>query len=111
MNYEKVLKKVAENKMDPQTAFDKLYTEDVIIPRAHFVKIKIRILDNPAASFFANMFFALPCPIFIINGLLKFAQKDMGEANYQLAKEVIGYAKGTVVTVNSKEAKIYIKVI
>lgn len=111
MDYQKVLKKVQAQKIDPQTAFMELYTVEETLPRAHFVKIKIKILESKGATFLANLFFALPCPIFVVNWFLKFAKKNIGEENYEIARDIITHAKGTVITVDSSEAKIYLKVI
>ncbi|HHU80676.1 MAG: hypothetical protein ACOX40_06175 [Bacilli bacterium] len=110
MNYEKILKKVEENKLDPQEAFEKLYVKEVVLPKARFVKLKINILDSPGTTAFLKVLFCLPLPIFFVKSLVKLARKDMGDETYELVSELLGYAKGASVMVDSDEIKVDIKV-
>ena len=78
MNYEKILKKVEENKLDPQEAFEKLYVKEVVLPKARFVKLKINILDSPGTTAFLKVLFCLPLPIFFVKVWLNLLERIWG---------------------------------
>ncbi len=107
----KILEKVSNNQITIDDAYSKIYKREIKKSkknRANFIKIKLRIKENPFISFFVNLFMIIPLPVVIAKPFLKkqLTKNDMPNVLYQ---DAINNAKGFSIKVDSKEAKIRIR--
>jgi len=116
-----VLLDLQSNRINPKTAYKKLYKRENInrVPffkRAHFVKLKIIIPDEKGVSIFLRVLFFLPFPILLMRVILSFVKADKwDEDDIPLTKrEIMNLIthRGIKVKVNAKSGeKILIKTI
>jgi len=71
-----VLLECYQKARSPRSTYNELYTPKKlpVRRRAHFIKLKIRIPDEPGVSRFLAIFFCLPTPIFMVRVLLSFVK-------------------------------------
>lgn len=101
-----------DNLITKKEAYKQLYetSKPRTYHRAHFVKIKVRVPDDPAANRILRIVLALPIPLVFARIGLKFIKN---EDDLPLSKEelfkLVTY-RGISVQVNSKSGeKVYIK--
>lgn len=82
-----VLLECYQKARSPRSAYNELYTPKrlPLRRRAHFIKLKIRIPDEPGVSRFLAILFCLPMPIFMVRVILSFVKLD--QTNNQLPIE------------------------
>lgn len=100
-----VLKKLSNQTISPEIAYEKLYPKKPL-KKARFVKIRIQVNDQKVVSGILNTLFILPFPIRILKIGKRFAPEEM-----RFSFDYIDYAKGTLIDIDTKDAKIFIKVI
>jgi hypothetical protein len=104
----KILKMVAENKLTPQEGYDILYGG--LGKKGRFAKIRLRITGRPFLTFFLGLLLVFPVPL----GLVHFGLRHADNADIAEYKDMIlglvPYTKGVKVKVNSKDAKIRLRV-
>lgn len=116
-----VLLDLQNDRIDPKTAYKKLYKREKIkrVPlfkRAHFVKLKIIIPEEKGVNTFLRVLFFLPFPILLLRIILSFIKTDKwDEDDIPLTKrEIMNLIshRGIKVKVNAKSGeKVYIKTI
>lgn len=116
MNYETVLTKLENNEISVKDAYNKVYNPNIIKPgkRATFVKMRIRVPEEgKGVNMFLRILFAIPIPIIFARWGLKFAERFVKDedVDFKIISKMIKYSKNTLIQVESKDAKIDIKVI
>jgi hypothetical protein len=119
MNYEKMLKKIEDNEMTAQEAFDKLYPVSKSKPgkRASFIKMNIKIPDEgKGLNTFLRILFAIPIPMIFARLGLRIANRfapDTGDVDLDFAEisKLLKYSKNTKVQVDSNDAQIDIRIV
>lgn len=110
-----VLDKCESKELSPKMAYRELYghINYVKIPKAHFIKLSIRIKEHPGLSVFLAFLFALPIPIGVARMFLKRKQNDIINESFPITyKQVFDelIVKGIHIDIDAKnEAKIKIK--
>lgn len=109
-----VLLDLQKNKINPKTAYNRLYKQEKInrVPffkRAHFVKLKINIPDEKGVSAFLRVLFFLPFPILLLRIIFSFIKTDnWNDDDIPLTKRemmnLISH-RGIKVNVNANQAK------
>jgi|GEM_PF-290995 len=109
-----VLTNLADNKLTPEQAYDRLYDNTNpplrLTNRAHFVKLKIIVPDDPAATKFLRVLFFFPIPIGIVTLGLRFVKQNV--LNGLSKEDIINivHSKGIRITVNAASGeKVIIK--
>lgn len=120
MNTLQVLEKLESNEITPELAYQELYKkEDKIKPgrRAFFIKMKIRIPDEPGVTNFLRILFMLPIPIIFARLGLRFASRfakmEENEVDIDLKElsKLLKYSKNTRINVDTNDALVDIKFI
>lgn len=116
MNSNQVIEKVYNNELSANDAYTKLYPSNALTPKlkkAHFVKLRIRVPDEgKGVNTFLKILFAIPLPLIFAKIGLRIAKKhvDSDEIDFDQIKHLLTYAKGTVINVDSEDAKVDIKI-
>ena len=100
-----VLEKLSKHQITKEKAFQNLNKEKrVKKSKARFLKLNIEIKDQLMLTMLLNTIFFLPFPIFLVKIGKRFTPEEM-----RFAYEMMDYAKGTHIDVDTSEAKINIK--
>jgi len=116
MNYSQISKKIEKNELTAAEGLNKLYPVKYSKAgkRAHFVKVSVQIPEESnKLNTFLRILFAIPFPlIFARIGLRiggRFIKAD--EFDPKMISHLIKYSKGTTIQVESKDAKIDIRIV
>lgn len=110
-----VLAQLSNNEINVRKAYAELYgsSRTARYPRAHFLKLKIRIPEHRGTSRFLAFLFWLPMPLFYVRIGLSFVKAKDGEDPLPIPKQeimkLLSY-RGIQVEVDAKDGtKILIK--
>ncbi len=117
MNHQ-VLNQCFDKSISPKEAYRQLYgaTPGHKLGRAHFVKLRIVIPDEPRVTRWLGFLFALPTPLFFARIALRFMKEDITEpAGLPMSKQDIMRliaTKGIRIDVKTTDGtRIFIKTI
>ena len=101
------LKDLQSGKITRSEAYTRWHTEQHALKKARFIKLRIFLKDQKAISMGLNTLFALPLPIALAKPFIR----RIKDPQIRALADLIDYAKGTQIDVQSKEAMIRIAVI
>jgi hypothetical protein len=100
-----VLEKLSNHQISRDKAYQALKKEKRIKkPKARFLKLNIHLKDQVMLNMVLNTLFFLPLPVFLVKIGKRFTPEEM-----RFAYELMDYAKGTQIDIDTEEARIYIK--
>ncbi len=120
LNYNSVLRKIESGELDPDKAYDLLYTPSIKEggKRAFFIKMSIKVPEEgKGVNTFLKILFMIPIPLIFARIALRFlrskVEDSMKDVDFGIDDiiELIKYSKHTRVQIDSDEAQIDIKVI
>ena len=118
MNYEETLQKLQNEELTVDQAFTELYPikkKKFVKPgkRAHFIKLRINVPEEgKKLNTFLRILFAIPIPMIFARIGLRFAGRfaNVEEVDFSEISKLLKYSRNTKVQVDSKDAKIDIKI-
>jgi len=120
LNYNTVLKKIESGELDPEKAYDLLYTPSIKESgkRAFFLKMNIEVPDEgKGINTFLKILFMIPIPLIFARIVLRVFRRKIEDGLKDVDFEIddiidlIKYSKHTRIQVDSEDAKIDIKII
>ena len=103
-----ILKQVKDKKLSPAEAFTRLYGRPP--KKARFLFLRIRIRDAKLVFFFVNLIFLLPFPLILLRPFAGPIMEKNG-LDPALYKMFIATGKGTKIRVDSKDVKVFLKIL
>jgi len=106
----KILKKVQNGKISPDTAYSLIYSQKVKAKKGRFLLIRIKIKDEIWINMLLKCLFFFPIPIILSRGIVK---KVLRKNNVDpiLFDIVLKYGGGFEVMVENADVDVYLKVI
>mgnify|MGYP000338268745 CR=1 FL=1 len=101
------LEDLHSGKITQAEAYTRWHTQQHALKKARFVKLRIFLKDQKAISMGLNTLFALPLPIALAKPFIR----RIKDPQIRAMADLIQYAKGTRIDVQSKEAMIRIAII
>ena len=118
MNKNKVLTLVEKNELLPEDAYKKMYKDHMTVSsgKATFVKVDIRILDEPRVTKLLKVLTFIPFPLFLVKMFAGIITSQLEKhTDISFTKEdflsLIDASKGLIVDVDTNDAKIGVKVV
>lgn len=116
MNYENVLSKLQSNDISIDDAYNELYIKkNKPGKRAHFVKIRLHVPEEgKGVNRLFKVIFAIPFPLVIATMGLRIGKRFIDkndDIDFESFLRLVKYSKGTMINVDSEDAKIDIKII
>jgi len=116
MNYYQISKKVENNELTAAEGLSKLYPikSKKMGKRAFFVKVSVQLPEEgKKLNTFLKILFAIPFPLILARIGVRIAGRfvKVDEFDPKMISKLIKYSKGTSVQVESKDAKIDIRIV
>lgn len=105
-----VLKQVENDDISLQQAYKKIYGNQALplrfTSRSHFVKISIKIPNEPRITKFLGVLFFMPFPLFIVRFILHFVKDRLhGQFSKEELREIMN-SKGIKININAASGEI-----
>src|SRR5690606_160785 len=115
MTKNKILNKVSQNKMSVEAAYKKLYKpkrEKRIYPKAHFVKLSMKVDEGNGVNLLFKILFILPIPIWLIKIILdkNMTKSEMDKETLEQVKSMLE-VRGCSLVVQQKDVFIKMRTI
>ena len=115
MNQKNILKKIENNELTAYDAFKELYPEkkEKIGKRAIFMKISIQVPEEgKRVNRLLKVLFAIPIPMMFARMGLRLAQRFIktDDINLKEISKLLKYSKNSVISVESSDALVDIKI-
>lgn len=112
MKQNKILDKVHKNKLSAKQAYHKMFKEKRKYPKAHFVKINIKLKGKWGVNMLLYILLFLPIPLWIVKKLInrKNVFDDLDDRMKEEILELIE-VRGIQVDVNNEDVNVSVKTI
>ncbi len=112
MKQNKILDKVHKNKLTAEQAYHKMFKPKKQYPKAHFVKIKIKVKRKWGINMLLYILLFLPVPLWIVKKLINRTNKleDFDDRTREEILELIE-VKGINVSVVNEDVNVFVKTI